>query len=91
MIKPLKKLFSTLSFKKPLSETLTIPVTIKQTRPLKERPTVTPKVRVVFMGTPGLSAALLQALLDKEYNVVGVVTKPDKPVGRKKRNNRKPR
>lgn len=84
MIKPLKKLFSSLSFKKPLSETLTIPVTIKQTRPSKERPTVTPKVRVVFMGTPGLSAALLQALLDKEYNVVGVVTKPDKPVGRKK-------
>lgn len=43
-----------------------------------------PKVRVVFMGTPTLSATLLQALLDAEYNIVGVVTKPDKPVGRKR-------
>lgn len=84
MIKPLKKLFFALSFKKPLTETLTIPVTVKQTHSSKTQPAATPKVRVVFMGTPELSASLLQALLDKEYNVVGVVTKPDKPVGRKK-------
>lgn len=43
-----------------------------------------PKVRTVFMGTPELSATLLQALIEKGYNIVGVVTKPDKPVGRKK-------
>lgn len=43
----------------------------------------TPKVRVVFMGTPALSATLLQALLEAHYNVVGVVTKIDKAVGRK--------
>ena len=43
----------------------------------------TPKVRVVFMGTPELSASLLTALLENGYNVVGVVTKPDRPVGRK--------
>jgi len=43
-----------------------------------------PKVRTVFMGTPELSATLLQALIEKGYNIVGVVTKPDKPVGRKR-------
>lgn len=43
----------------------------------------TPKVRVVFMGTPKLSASLLQALIKEQYTVVGIVTKPDKPVGRK--------
>jgi len=43
-----------------------------------------PKIRVVFMGTPSLSATILEALLEKKYNVVGVVTKPDRPAGRKK-------
>ncbi len=43
-----------------------------------------PKIRVVFMGTPELSAHLLSALIDAHYNIVGVVTKPDKPVGRSK-------
>jgi len=42
-----------------------------------------PKVRVVFMGTPKLSASLLLSLLENGYNIVGVVTKPDKPQGRK--------
>lgn len=36
------------------------------------------------MGTPALSASILTALLEKHYNIVGVVTKADKPVGRKK-------
>jgi methionyl-tRNA formyltransferase len=39
--------------------------------------------RVVFFGTPKIAAACLQALLDEKINVVGVVTKPDKPIGRK--------
>lgn len=43
-----------------------------------------PKIRVVFMGTPELSAHLLSDLLEARYNIVGVVTKPDKPVGRSK-------
>lgn len=43
-----------------------------------------PKVRVVFMGTPELAASLLLSLLEKGYNIVGVVTKKDAPVGRKK-------
>ena len=44
----------------------------------------TPKIRVVFMGTPAFAASMLEGLITKEYNIVGVVTKPDKPVGRKK-------
>ena len=43
----------------------------------------TPKIRLVFMGTPLSSASLLEALLATGYQVVGVVTKPDKPIGRK--------
>lgn len=34
------------------------------------------------MGTPVLSATILEALLAQQYNVVGVVTKSDKPAGR---------
>lgn len=39
--------------------------------------------RIVFMGTPDFSVPVLQGLIDN-YNVVGVVTQPDKEVGRKK-------
>ena len=39
-------------------------------------------LRIVFMGTPNFSVPILEALIEK-YNVVGVVTQPDKPVGRK--------
>src|SRR6266702_4015926 len=41
------------------------------------------KLRVVFMGTSELSQTILQALIDSEYNLVGVFTKPDTKVGRK--------
>ncbi len=34
------------------------------------------------MGTPEFAVATLQALVDNDYNVVAVVTQPDKPVGR---------
>ena len=40
-------------------------------------------LKIVFMGTPNFSVPILEALIDK-YNVVGVVTQPDKIVGRKK-------
>ena len=40
-------------------------------------------LRVIFMGTPLYSVPVLEMLI-KETNVVGVVTQPDKPVGRKK-------
>ena len=39
-------------------------------------------LRIVFMGTPEFAVATLKALLDGGYNVVAVVTQPDKPVGR---------
>lgn len=38
--------------------------------------------RIVFMGTPEFAVASLKTLLDHHYNVVGVVTAPDKPAGR---------
>jgi methionyl-tRNA formyltransferase len=38
--------------------------------------------RIVFMGTPDFAVATLGALLMNGYNVVGVVTTPDKPAGR---------
>ena len=34
------------------------------------------------MGTPGFATASLQVLVEKNYNVVGVITVPDKPAGR---------
>ena len=39
--------------------------------------------KIVFMGTPDFSVPVLQGLIDN-YDVVGVVTQPDKEVGRKK-------
>ena len=39
-------------------------------------------LRIVFMGTPEFAVETLQALVENHYNVVAVVTQPDKPVGR---------
>ncbi len=39
-------------------------------------------LRIVFMGTPDFAVASLQALVDNGYNIVGVITAPDKPAGR---------
>ncbi len=39
-------------------------------------------LRIVFMGTPEFAVETLQALVENQYNVVAVVTQPDKPVGR---------
>ncbi len=41
-------------------------------------------IRIVFMGTASFSLAVLKMLVEEEYNVVGVVTQPDRFVGRKK-------
>lgn len=43
----------------------------------------TPKIRVVFMGTPSFAEPVLSALIEKQYNIVAVYTRPDKAVGRK--------
>ena len=39
-------------------------------------------LRIVFMGTPEFAVASLKALVEKGYNIVGVITAPDKPAGR---------
>ncbi|WP_077617772.1 methionyl-tRNA formyltransferase [Bacillus sinesaloumensis] len=40
--------------------------------------------RIVFMGTPDFSVPVLRQILEDGYEVVAVVTQPDRPVGRKK-------
>lgn len=42
-------------------------------------------LRIVFMGTPGFAVESLKALVENGYNVVGVITAPDKPAGRGKK------
>ncbi|CAN5624148.1 methionyl-tRNA formyltransferase [soil metagenome] len=39
-------------------------------------------LRIVFMGTPEFAVASLHALVEASYNIVGVVTAPDKRAGR---------
>ena len=40
--------------------------------------------KIVFMGTPAFSAPILRMLVEEGYDVISVVTQPDRPVGRKK-------
>ncbi len=39
-------------------------------------------LRIVYMGTPDFAVESLQALVEGGYNIVGVITMPDKPMGR---------
>lgn len=39
-------------------------------------------LRIVFMGTPDFAVESLRALVENNYNIVGVITMPDKPSGR---------
>jgi methionyl-tRNA formyltransferase len=39
-------------------------------------------LRIIFMGTPDFAVASLVALVQNGFNVVGVITAPDKPAGR---------
>jgi len=39
-------------------------------------------IKIIFMGTPEFAVETLKALVENDYNVVAVVTQPDKPVGR---------
>ena len=39
-------------------------------------------LRIVFMGTPEFAVSTLDAILSSVFNVVGVITAPDKPAGR---------
>lgn len=40
------------------------------------------ETRIVFMGTPDFAVESLKALVENNYNIVGVITAPDKPAGR---------
>ncbi|MGM8364187.1 methionyl-tRNA formyltransferase [Virgibacillus sp. W0181] len=40
--------------------------------------------RIIFMGTPDFSVPVLQTLIRSEYEIVLVVTQPDRPKGRKR-------
>jgi methionyl-tRNA formyltransferase len=39
-------------------------------------------MRIVFMGTPQFAVESLKVLVENNYNIVGVITSPDKPAGR---------
>ena len=39
-------------------------------------------LRIIFMGTPEFAVESLRKLVENQYNIVAVVTMPDKPVGR---------
>lgn len=39
-------------------------------------------LKIVFMGTPDFAVASLDALVQAGYDIVGVITAPDKPAGR---------
>ncbi|WP_277673386.1 methionyl-tRNA formyltransferase [Piscibacillus halophilus] len=41
--------------------------------------------KIIFMGTPDFSVPVLEALVKSEYEVVAVVTQPDRPKGRKRK------
>jgi methionyl-tRNA formyltransferase len=41
-------------------------------------------LKIVFMGTPDFSVPVLQRIIEEGYQVIGVVTQPDRPKGRKR-------
>jgi len=46
------------------------------------KPQMKNKLRIVFMGTPDFAVPSLEILVENGYNVVAVVTAPDRPAGR---------
>ena len=40
------------------------------------------KLRIVFMGTPDFAVGILDTIYQNNYDIVGVITAPDKPAGR---------
>ena len=40
-------------------------------------------VRILYMGTPEMSAKVLEALISGGFNIVGVIAQEDQPIGRK--------
>ena len=46
------------------------------------------EMRIVFMGTPEFAVTILDKLVQNDYNIVGVITSPDKPAGRGRKINK---
>ena len=42
------------------------------------------KEKILFMGTPPIARTMLERLVSEGYEIVGVLTQPDRRVGRKK-------
>ena len=42
------------------------------------------EIRIVYMGTPAISAYVLENMIKDGYNIVGLISQPDRPVGRKR-------
>ena len=40
------------------------------------------KLRIVFMGTPDFAVGILDTIYKNNYDIVGIITAPDKPAGR---------
>jgi methionyl-tRNA formyltransferase len=40
------------------------------------------KLRIVFMGTPDFAVGILDTIYNSNYEIIGVITAPDKPAGR---------
>lgn len=40
-------------------------------------------LKIIFLGNPGFALPSLEALVKENYQIVGVITSPDKPTGRK--------
>ena len=38
--------------------------------------------KIVFMGTPEFATCILEELIKENFNIVAIVTAPDKPAGR---------
>lgn len=45
-------------------------------------------LKIIFMGTPDFAVATLKTLVQHNYNIVGVITAPDKPAGRGRKLNK---
>lgn len=42
------------------------------------------KIKIIFMGTPEIATYALKALINAGYNIVAIITQPDRLVGRKR-------
>ena len=41
------------------------------------------KLKIVFMGTPDFAVGILDTIYKNNYEIVGVITAPDKPAGKR--------